>query len=168
MSKGPIVTGIGNAAEAKVAARLEAEMASRWWRCDCGAMAQGPECVKGHPAPWRSLGKPQGIEPERVRGMVTKSKAGTPPREVVVTESGIKVEKGIPMPPRGSRTQYPWADMSVGDSFFVPCEGDALKVKKFGSSIATSGRAWLRRNGVPEARTAHRAVAGGVRVWRVA
>ena len=29
----------------------------------------------------------------------------------------IKIEKGIPLPPIGRKTIYPWNDMEVGDSF---------------------------------------------------
>jgi hypothetical protein len=34
----------------------------------------------------------------------------------------IAVERGIPLPRQGYRAlKYPWAEMKVGDSFFVPC-----------------------------------------------
>jgi hypothetical protein len=40
-----------------------------------------------------------------------------------MAESPILIEKGIPVPPetRGIKpTMYPWAQMEVGDSFFLP------------------------------------------------
>lgn len=168
MSKGPVVTGIGNAASARREAVLDLESSERWWRCECGAMAQGAECVNGHPAPWLSNGRPTAPEPERVKGMVMKHRAARPTQEAIVSDSGIPVEKGIPLPPRGSYTQYPWADMAIGDSFFVRFEGDRFATKKRGSSIASAGRAWLRRHGMKAPQVAHRAVEGGIRIWRTA
>lgn len=41
----------------------------------------------------------------------------------LVTETEFKIDKGIPLPPpaKGGRNgKYPWREMEVGDSFFMP------------------------------------------------
>jgi hypothetical protein len=72
--------------------------------------------------------------------------------------SGFEIEKGIPVPEyagRGGRTnKYPWEDMEVGDSFFVPAEG-----KK-------SPPRWHHRKERGE-RYHVRRMEGGWRVWRL-
>jgi len=35
----------------------------------------------------------------------------------------IQIDRGIPLPPRGRITKYPWAKMEVGDSFLFPSKG---------------------------------------------
>ena len=37
--------------------------------------------------------------------------------------SDFPIEKDIPLPTTGRRVKYPFKDMEVGDSFFVPPEG---------------------------------------------
>jgi hypothetical protein len=72
----------------------------------------------------------------------------------------IEIEKAVPIPPKCNvKTKYPCAAMEIGDSFFVPMEDK--KRNAFCSSISLRVRS-LR----PKVFTA-RAVAGGVRVWRV-
>ena len=73
--------------------------------------------------------------------------------------SEFKIEKGVPMPDNRNygATRYPFRQMEVGDSLFVP-----------GQTTATfSGvpGGWARRAGF---KFACRTVEGGVRVWRVA
>jgi hypothetical protein len=58
VSKGPIVTGIGNAAEVRELFNLDAD-AGKCWRCACGALASGESCLQGHPAPWVMQAKPR-------------------------------------------------------------------------------------------------------------
>lgn len=72
--------------------------------------------------------------------------------------SKFPVERGIPLPKRtGGRPQkYPWNEMQVGDSFFVP-DG---KIKML--SAATNFRTQISGH-----RYTLRSVEGGVRVWRV-
>lgn len=70
------------------------------------------------------------------------------------TTSPIKIEKGVPVPP--GRDKYPWADMDVGDSFFVATD----KVENFKRNVYAKNR-----NG--KMFTA-RAEGNGVRVWRTA
>lgn len=74
---------------------------------------------------------------------------------------GIKVEKGVPLPSSHGGPLYPWADLDVGDSFFV--------AGKSSSSINTS-LTWANRK-APVQRFVSRTVTEngvkGVRVWRV-
>lgn len=51
MSKGPIVTGIGNHFAVQEILTLDRDALARW-RCECGALTTGPKCGRGHPAPW--------------------------------------------------------------------------------------------------------------------
>ena len=76
----------------------------------------------------------------------------------------IKIDKGIPVPPRmprGARSKYPFLGMEVGDSFFVP----GIKPRQI-SPRSCSAR--LRAEG---AKFATRSVTengvDGTRVWRV-
>lgn len=70
------------------------------------------------------------------------------------TTSPIKIEKGVPIPDR--RGKYPWADMDVGDSFFVATD----KVENFRRNVYGKNR-----NGK---KFTARAEGNGVRVWRTA
>src|SRR5690606_14294925 len=70
----------------------------------------------------------------------------------------FKVEKGIPVPPvkQGPYSRYPWLQMEVGDSFFVP----GVEYSAFKQQPSNAGRRYGRKY-------ASRSVDGGVRVWRV-
>lgn len=72
----------------------------------------------------------------------------------------IQIEKNIPIPEnaRRGRPSYPWADMDIGDSFFVPSV-----TKK--SAKSTCRHASLRHE--PMKFICHD-VEGGVRAWRIA
>lgn len=76
----------------------------------------------------------------------------------------IKIEKGLPMPRPNKRhggvRRYPWQEMEVGDSFFVPREGTSQKAIQ-ALSCVTSKR-WAPK------RWATRTMPGGFRVWRTA
>ena len=66
------------------------------------------------------------------------------------------IEKDIPPPPRGLHLiKYPWADMEIGDSFFV------TGVSR--NSMSMTARYQTQKTG--KSYTA-RKVEGGVRVWR--
>lgn len=72
----------------------------------------------------------------------------------------FEIEKGVPMPAdqkgkKGS-SKYPLADMSIGDSFFVP-----------NGRITTVRKAAYQRGPALNRRFSVRTVDGGVRVWRV-
>lgn len=69
-----------------------------------------------------------------------------------------EIEKSICIPniaKKGPKRKYPFVDMEVGDSFFLPQGTKAISV-----SAAIQGRA-LNRKFVT------RTVEGGMRVWRV-
>jgi len=70
----------------------------------------------------------------------------------------FKVEKNFPLPPTsgGGIAKFPWNDMGVGDSFFVPgVAGGSLR----------SRASYLKKRG--DGHFTVRAVDGGIRVWRV-
>jgi len=70
----------------------------------------------------------------------------------------FKVEKGIPAPKvkKGPPRKYPWLEMEVGDSFFVP----GVNYNEFKTQPSNAGK----RYGL---KYTTRSVDGGVRVWRV-
>lgn len=80
-------------------------------------------------------------------------------------EPMFAVERGIPMPAIAQRYQYPFAEMAVGESFFIACE-DGEKAMWQNRILAAVVR---RRKSTcppkPETFTARR-VQGGVRCWR--
>lgn len=71
-----------------------------------------------------------------------------------ISEDAPKIESGIPMP--GGSGKYPWDEMRVGDSFFVP-----------GKSVSAMGAVAGGRSARHGGKYACRTVDGGVRVWRV-
>ena len=74
--------------------------------------------------------------------------------------SEFKIEKGLALPPRkGAR--YPFREMEVGDSFFVPCP-DEEKIKRQNRLSGASARPKERGLG----KFSVRQVEGGLRVWR--
>ena len=73
--------------------------------------------------------------------------------------SEYKIESGIPIP--GGRRQahnkkYPWNELDVGQSFFVP----GVAANNFASQASRAGKTYGRRFVV-------RSMDGGIRVWRV-
>ncbi len=79
-----------------------------------------------------------------------------------MTVKKYKVDKGIPvkkvLPPR---TIYPFGEMEVGDSFFVPA-GDA-PIRKLYNAASQYGK----RHGKGQKKFAVRSVPSGARVWRI-
>ena len=78
-----------------------------------------------------------------------------------------KVEAGIPIPAgHGLSSEgplYPWAEMRIGDSFFVPVsKGEDCERRR--RAVLSSGYGWGNRN--KGERFVTRLVDGGVRVWR--
>lgn len=61
----------------------------------------------------------------------------------------------------GNKTKYPWAEMKVGDSFFI----DGYSYKKQSSLIQTA-KAWCLRN-APNRTFTTRKINNGVRVYRI-
>lgn len=66
------------------------------------------------------------------------------------------VDKGVPLPKSASQAKYPWSEMAVGDSFFVPSMTESARGGL--TSIAKS-------RGI---KISTRKMDGGIRVWRVA
>jgi hypothetical protein len=77
-------------------------------------------------------------------------------------EQRIEVEKGIPLPVAGpGRAKYPWHDMEVGDSFFVP-GANATRLNSASTSYvhnSPDGKGKKFRA---------RILDGGARIWRIA
>ena len=75
--------------------------------------------------------------------------------------SEFKIEKGVPLPDQssrgGRRGKYPWAELEVGDSFFVP----GKTARQLGGANTGGRRAF------PDRRFVSRTVEGGTRIWRV-
>lgn len=69
----------------------------------------------------------------------------------------IKIDHNIPVPPRGGR--YPFAEMQVGDSFFVAG-------KKPGTLLSASF-AFRKKNDVLDRKFSARSENYGARIWRI-
>lgn len=76
----------------------------------------------------------------------------------------FKLEKAIPIPKRQTHfpRRYPWAEMEVGDSFFVNKKSLGVDSRTLGNA----GNNWAKRHELPN-RYSCRKVPGGVRVWRI-
>lgn len=84
-------------------------------------------------------------------------------------ENSFKIEHNVPLPivPRGatpSPIRFPWQQLNIGDSFFVPLVGKTIMairgainidLKKFGSRTGS------------KIKITTRAIDNGVRVWRI-
>ena len=76
-------------------------------------------------------------------------------KEIEMRSNGkIKIEKGIPIPPRSHRAKYPWETMEIGDSFFAPSANMA-------SSVSLARKRYQRE-------FTTRPEGTGTRVWREA
>ena len=76
-------------------------------------------------------------------------------------EKNVKVSK---INKRGRRAIYPWEQMEVGDSFFVPVEGDNEQFAKKSRSITATASARFNSG---KGRYITRTLKDGIRVWRV-
>jgi len=70
--------------------------------------------------------------------------------------NSIKIEKGVPVPDRRGNNKYPWADMEVGDSFFVVTD----KIANFKRNVYAKNRNGKEFTACAEG--------DGCRVWRTA
>ena len=78
----------------------------------------------------------------------------------------IEIESGIPIPIKGSqKTIYPFQDMAVGDSFFVPVKNGKTPAQ---TRNGITGVISYHTKAHPGRRFASRIVEGGVRFWRTA
>lgn len=75
--------------------------------------------------------------------------------------SNFKIDSSVPLPEsRRGRLVYPWRDMDIGDSFFVP-NGDQ-------SGISAAARTYGKRHRVKFAlRSVTEKGVKGVRAWRI-
>ena len=82
------------------------------------------------------------------------------------------IENNIPIPPTMSKSErYPFLEMGVGDSFFIPettltSHGKPLKFAGLTSMASRKGSEMTKTLGKTHRFTA-RKVEGGFRVWRV-
>lgn len=73
--------------------------------------------------------------------------------------SEFKVEKGIPVPAFKDAYKYPFSNMKVGDSFFVPMNDPICRKVSYASF--QYGKRHKQKFKI-------RSVDGGVRCWRIA
>ncbi len=71
----------------------------------------------------------------------------------------IKIEHDHAMPAKRNTRLYPFDEMEVGDSFFIPEADHALQ-----SSAASAAYTWGKSN---KKKISKRAVTGGTRFWRI-
>ena len=78
----------------------------------------------------------------------------------------IQIEKNIPMPEgRATGMRYPYADMEVGDSFYVETNGtNELATAR---RLRGSSHAFVNRKGGEGQKFSVRKMDNGFRVWRV-
>lgn len=69
----------------------------------------------------------------------------------------IKIDKDVPLPPRGNMPADILAQMDIGDSVFI----DSIAQ---GNNAASRARVYGHRHGK---KFAQRQVNGGVRIWRI-
>jgi hypothetical protein len=76
------------------------------------------------------------------------------------------IEKEVEIPTR-TRTKYPWMEMNVGDSFFVPVPDSGRSAASIRASLYASGRGIFKK--WPEyrivVRKSNRLGVNGLRVW---
>jgi hypothetical protein len=82
------------------------------------------------------------------------------------------IEKGIPVPVRAPKVEYPLASLEVGDSFLVPVDfvTDTLEAKAGASKTVrtVASAAAVANKKDAGSKFAARKVVGGMRVWRTA
>ena len=77
----------------------------------------------------------------------------------------IKIEKGIPIPSASLKNQYPFHDMSIGDSFFIPFS--EKEEKRVRANLYVEISKYLRATKGEARSFITRSVKGGCRVWKV-
>jgi hypothetical protein len=76
-------------------------------------------------------------------------------------EGKLEIEKGIPIPPKkGGKIFFPFDEMEVGDSFFVP-----VKEKNMRRLVNNKASKYAGKSGK---KFTTRTVEGGIRCWRIA
>lgn len=78
----------------------------------------------------------------------------------MMTAREYKIDKGVDIPARtgstGRTPKYPWADMGIGDSFFVP----GVTPATFGGAVSGTNKRKAPKHFIV------RTVDGGIRIWR--
>ena len=75
-----------------------------------------------------------------------------------------KIDKNIPVPISTTR-KYPFADMQIGDSFFVALEDDNKTTHSIAASLHSSVK--TIKKVIKDFKITVRSVESGVRCWRV-
>jgi len=80
----------------------------------------------------------------------------------------IKIESGVAMPKfrHSTARKYPFKDMNVGDSFFIPADNKKDMLRMSGSVSACW--AAFKKNHKKDWVFRTNKVDGGIRVWRIA
>lgn len=71
----------------------------------------------------------------------------------------FEIEKGVPAPSAPRNAKYPFRNMEIGDSFFVPDD------KASEDALRSSASAFGKHNSI---KLKVKRVEGGLRVWRIA
>ena len=70
----------------------------------------------------------------------------------------VAIDSKVPIPDRiaGDRSKYPWIEMNIGDSFFVP----GRKIESFSGQVVSASKRFGTKYTC-------RTEDNGVRVWRI-
>lgn len=80
----------------------------------------------------------------------------------------IKIEKNVPLPSKGTRgnPKFPFSDMSVGDSFYVPLRS-GKKIQSLQAQMHSNSRSFILNNKKFDWKFKTSSDKKGVRIWRV-
>lgn len=76
--------------------------------------------------------------------------------------SAYTISKNVPLPPRRNCAEFPWRNLQIGDSFFIPSDKAGINGKRVYMSASN-----LKRHMSEPVRFSIRKVQGGYRAWRV-
>jgi diaminopimelate decarboxylase len=75
----------------------------------------------------------------------------------------IKIETGVPVPKKATRkSQYPFREMEIGNSFFVNEKDDVSRIQQ---KLSAAAAMFCRNN--PDYKFKTQSFTTGVRIWRV-
>lgn len=81
--------------------------------------------------------------------------------------SDFKIEKNVPFTGKqNGKSKYPFADMKVGDSFFV--NADPTKVGKIRNTIISAANNFKRLVDNKNLKFVSTKLENGIRIWRIA
>lgn len=75
---------------------------------------------------------------------------------------GFRIHKGVPIPHDAYRNKYPFPEMKVGDSIFIPTKGESREARSGRNAASSFSK---HHKGV---RFTARLVKDGLRIWRIA